>query len=224
MHLRRLRYPLRIAVLLAATLLSTSAASRAWAADIGTPLQPGWVIERATVVCPGQPHRTLTSVQAATFLQSWLPDAIYSKLKNQDPPPGIVRCTVTVPWTIAGQPPQVPAQIGFATNGTRVWIRAPPNKWSIAIQTQRVINSFLGHGTYIPIPTTTTAPAATTSPGTTPRGTPRSHGSSKTWAWLAVPVAGGALIVFARLRSRRGQTPPIAVPSPRNPSSTKGRG
>jgi hypothetical protein len=209
MHfLRRLRYPLRVTALIASTVLSMSAVTSAWAADAGTPLQPGWDVQSATVVCPGQPQRSLTSMQAATFLQSWLPDALFAKLTAQDPPSGIPRCTVTVLWTFAGQPPQAPAQIGFATNGKRVWIRLPPGKWSIAAQTQRVIDSFHGRGTYIPIASTTipsTTLAPTTIPPTTPRGAQGPHNSSKTWAWLAVLGAGGALVILAGLRWRRGR-------------------
>jgi hypothetical protein len=205
MHLlRRLLHPLRVVALIAATLFCMCSAAGA-ATDVSTPLQPGWNIQSATVVCPGAPQRTLTSVQAATFLQSWLPDSFFSKLKTQDPPSGVTRCTVTVPWTISGQPAQTPAQIGYATDGTHVWVRLPPSQWSIPRQTQRVITSFLGHGTYVPVATT----PATASPATTTAPKPHTtHGSSNSWVWFAVAAAVVVLIVLATLRSRSGRAAP----------------
>jgi hypothetical protein len=205
--MHRLLNPLRIAALVAATLCCMTNGAAA-ATDAGTLLQPGWSIHSATVACPGAAQRTLTSVQAATFLQSWLPDALYTKLKIQDPPAGVIRCIVTVPWTITGQPPETPAQIGYATDGTHVWIHLPPGKWSVARQTQRVINSFQGHGTYIPIATapTTASPTPTTAPK--PQTT---HGSSNAWVWFVV-AAVVVVIVLATIRSRARRASPASSP------------
>lgn len=196
--LRRPRQMGRLATLVVASLLAVGVAS-AHAADAGTLIQPGWRVQGGTVTCPGQPARTLSSVQAATFLQSWLPDAFYTKLQIEDPPAGVPRCTVVVPWTVEGQPPQVPMQIGYATNGTRVWVHLPPGKWSVPTQTQRIIDSFAGNGTYVPVPTTplTTTPPPTTAP------IRESHDSGNTWIWIVAAGAIAALGVTAVLRSRR---------------------
>jgi hypothetical protein len=191
--------------LVAAMLVCTSAGAFAASTTTttvaeSTPIEQGWNVEASVVRCPGQPSRTLTSVQTATFLQSWLPDAFYSHLKVQDPPPGVVRCTVTIPETIEGQAPQPASAVGYASNGTRVWVLSPPGKWSVAKQTQRVIKSFEGHGTYVPLP----AIPATTIPGsTTTVAAHTSHKSSSTWVWIAIPVVLVIVVVLALLRSRR---------------------
>lgn len=204
--LRRVLLPLRAVVLVAAMLVCTSVTASAATTTTtapGTPIQPGWNVEASVVRCPGQPERTLTSLQTATFLQSWLPDAFYSHLKVQNPPTGVQRCTVTIPEIIQGQPPQPASPVGYASNGTRVWVQAPPGKWVIAKQTQRVIDSFEGHGTYVPIatvpPTTIAGSTTTVAAKTNP-----SHTSS-TWVWIAVPIALAVIAALAALRSRRGR-------------------
>lgn len=203
-HLRPLLRPLRVIALIATTLLgAATAASAAGTAAASTPLQPGWNVEASTVACPGQAARTLTSEQTATFLQSWLPDAFFSSLKIQDPPPGVTRCTVAIPSIIEGQPPRPPSPVDYATNGKRVWVRLPPGKWSVAKQTQRVIDSFAGHGTYVPVATV----APTTIASSTTVATPASHASrssSNKWVWVAVAAPVAVLFILARMRSRRG--------------------
>jgi hypothetical protein len=208
MHgLRRVLLPMRAVVLVAAVLVGTSAAASAatsTAADSGsTPIQPGWNVEASVVRCPGQPDRTLTSLQTATFLQSWLPDAFYSHLKVQDPPAGVPRCTVTIPEIIEGQAPQPASPVGYASNGRRVWVQAPPGKWVIAKQTQRVIDSFEGHGTYVPI--ATVPPTTLASSTTTAAAKANTSHKSTTWVWLAVPIALAVVAALAALRSRRGR-------------------
>ncbi len=215
MHfLRRVLVPLHVVALVTAALLSGAPTASAAAADT-TLLQPGWAVTAATVSCPGQPQRSMTSLQAATFLQSFIADAFFSHLKVQDPPAGVTRCTVTLASIFAGEPPQPASPVGYATNGTKVWVQIPPGKWSVAKQTQRAIDSFAGHGTYVPVANAPTTTPASSPKTTAPATSDSSHGSSTTWIWIVVLAAVVVLALAAVIRSRRRRSATTTAGPPR---------
>ncbi len=168
--------------------------------DIGSGLR----IQGATITGPcNPPKRELNSPQAAAFLQSWLPNAIFGKPTVQDPPSALPVCRVSVRYRVVDKQ-FPPMQVDYASDGKTAWVAMPRqdlwpgvfvsvHRWTVALP--RAVAAFAGKVKPIPVATgpDVTAPSTST-PATKgladpPTGKSSSDGSGA--LWIIVAIVGG---------------------------------
>jgi hypothetical protein len=182
--------------------MSLGVTQRAAAAVDSTPVFPRWIAHAAPVTCPGQAPRVLTSEQAATFLQSWLPDSLYRNLPEQKPPANLPKCTITMRLTVGGTD-QPNLLVYYVSDGHSAWISSNEGRWVIAPQSQRVILSFEGRGTYLPVVLPSTTVPGTTAPARSNSQVKKSNQSSTPLIVLVVAILVGGVVLLVVRRSRR---------------------
>ncbi len=202
-----------LVVAAAAVALVALSAAQAGAKEPGAPLEAGWDILGAKVTCPGSAPYTMAPQPAAAFMQSWLPDSIFNKsIIKEKPPANLPVCTVAVDEIQSGTHDTL--NIYVANNGTLAWVGADTGRWIRAPQSERVINSLAGKGTYVPPP----APAPTTTTTTKKADPTAKHSSSGSSAWPWVLLVLGIVVVGgggAYALTRRGREPAAAKANPR---------
>jgi hypothetical protein len=162
--------------------------------------------------------RTMNAYQAAVFVQSWLPDALFNqKLKLQDPPAQlpVYRVDVNGTWGEGGTSGTV--AVYYASDGTNVWVSfpsqeaapapispPPPSNWFVALP--RVIDAFNGNAVLEQTEGVEAATAPTLPPGEAKSS--GSSGSSSTAIWVALLVGVVIVLVVGGfiLRRRRSST------------------
>jgi hypothetical protein len=169
--------------------------------DIGNSL----TVQGATITGPCiRAKRELNSPQAAAFVQSWLPNAIFGNPTVQDPPSALPVCRVSVRYMAAGKA-FPPMQVDYASDGKTAWVALPrqalwpgffvsSHTWTVALPT--AVAAFAGKGKPVPV---ATGPPPTSTPTTTGIAAPPREGSSSSDSsdapWIiAALVAGGGLV------------------------------
>jgi hypothetical protein len=175
----------------------------------------------ATISSPADPTpRSMTGYQAAVFVQSWLPDALYGHPELRDPPADlpVYRVDLTGAW--GGDEPQVGYQtVYYASDGTTAYMSYPqdqvvtptpsdpppaPTTWFLP--PTRAIEAFNGTATLIESGGTQAAAAATANGSRKAPTSNDSSSSSTPWVLYGVLVAGAVFVVvgavlFIRRRS-----------------------
>jgi hypothetical protein len=180
--------------------------------DIGAEL----AVQGATITgpCIRAPKRELNSPQAAAFVQSWLPNALFGKPKVEDPPASLPVCRVSVRYTAAGKR-QTPMKVDYASDGKTAWTALPPqalwpgvfvdvHRWTVALP--RAVAAFAGRAKPVPVatpPTSTTTPATTGNAAPTPTGKSGSDDSDLLWIIVALVVGIGLLAAIGYAVVRR---------------------
>lgn len=192
-----------------ACLMATSlaVASGAAAAVDSTPIFPGWTAHASTVTCPSKAPRTLTSEETATFLQSWLPDSLYKTLPQHKPPSGLPECTITVRYTVSGTD-QPELRIRYVSDGHSAWISSDLGRWVVAPQSRRVILSFEGHGTYVPVVAASASVPSTTSPAQSKPPVKKSNPAPSWLLVLAAAILVGGIVLLVVRRGGAGSVGP----------------
>ena len=191
---------------------STTSPELAGAVGIGDNL---WLT--GAVITPADgPTRTLDAYQAAVFVQSWLPTAIYGGNDIlQDPPPELPvnRVDISGQWG--------PGNIGWqtvylATDGTSPYVSwpqdqplatepggtpPPPADWFLG--EARVLDAFNGEAELIDTQGTRDATSTTTVPGETAETATDTDGSSSGGVWAVIGAAILAAGVAAAFLMRR---------------------
>ena len=142
-------------------------------------------VQGATITgpCIRAPKRELNSPQAAAFVQSWLPNAIFGKPTVQDPPALLPVCRVAVRYTVAGQR-FAPMKVDYASDGKKAWVALPlqslwpgvsvtAHRWTVALPW--AVAAFAGKAKPVPMATV---------PSSTPTSTPTTDG-------IAAPAPAG---------------------------------
>jgi hypothetical protein len=195
-------------------------------AATGYELTNGWVIQDATVRCPGSAPRAMSGKHAAAFIQAWYPATFFGSLTEATPPAALPVCKFvahdTISYQVSGANGEITRKVGkytfhalWASQGKKAWVGLPPqvvgpgavvSKLHWFVPTPRAIQAWGGKLDPIPneAPTTTTtiAPAAKDS----------SSGSSAT-PWIIVAVVAGVALVGAgavvvRRRGSAAKPPP----------------
>jgi len=197
----------KVVALAAALVLTTSVPQAKAATTGGVPIFAGWTAYGSSVTCTDHAPRTFSSKQSATFLQSWLADSIYKKLPVQTPPTRLPVCTLIMQYAVNGTR-QPALHISYATDGHSAWLSSDKQKWVVAPQSQRVINSFDGRGIYEPVVSSSTVPSSSVPISTVPvRSTAQPDASKDSSAVPIVATVVGAalvaLIALVILRRRR---------------------
>jgi hypothetical protein len=177
-----------------------------------SPLKPNEILNDvivgpATVTTPGSPSRTLSAVQTAAFMRTWLGTSINAKLPNQKPSSCLPKSTLRFNNTYVGT--TTPTIVFYVSDGTNAWVgmpaqslgfgSVPSEKWIAAPDVQGTIKAFNA-----PDPPPSTTIACTSKTPTKPSSDDSS--SSTTWVWFAVPAAiiivGLGIWLVLRSRSR----------------------
>jgi hypothetical protein len=198
-------------------------------AATGYELTNGWVIQDATVRCPGSAPRVMSGKHAAAFIESWYPATFFGTLTKGTPPATLPVCTFvandTITYQASGANGETTRKVGkytfhalYAAQGKKAWVGLPPQEvgpgatvsklyWFVA--TPRATPAFLGK-----LDPTSNATPPTTTTTTAPVEKDSSSGSSSTpWIILAV-VAGAALVGAGAVVVRRRASTPATPPEP----------
>jgi hypothetical protein len=207
----------------APTTTPTTAAPVTTATPPGVGIGDGYYFTGAVITTPGAANRTLNAYQAATFVQSWLGEAVWGQPTMQNPPADLPVSQVDISgeWAAGGVGVLT---VYFVSDGNgHSWINFPqnqvpttatttppaPEKWWIP--PPHAIDAFNGTGkleetlgtytaTSVTTPTPATGSAASSSSG--------SSGSSNLWIWAVVGSIGIVLIgAGIVIRSRRTPAP-----------------
>jgi hypothetical protein len=150
--------------------------------------------------------RSMNGYQAAVFVQSWLPVAMYGKPELRDPPADVPVYRVDLMGSWGGENPQVGNQtVYYATDGTNAFVSypqgqlvtptpteppPPPSTWFIP--PPRTIEAFNGTATLIESAGTQQANANRTARTPNDSG---SGSSSTSWVLYGVLVAGAVIVI-----------------------------
>ncbi len=179
----------------------------------GTDIGGQIFVQGATITGPCvRAARELNSPQAAAFVQSWLPNAIFGKPTVQDPPAALPVCRVSVRYTVAGQR-FAPMKVDYASDGKTAWVALPRqnlwpgvsvtvHRWTVALPS--AVAAFAGKGKPVTAPTSTSTPATTGNAAPAPVGSSGSDDSGALWIIVALVVGIGLLaaVGYAVVRRR----------------------
>jgi hypothetical protein len=182
----------------------------------GTDIGGQIFVQGATITgpCIRAPKRELNSPQAAAFVQSWLPNAIFGNPKVEDPPTTLPVCRVAVRYTVAGQG-FAPMKVDYASDGKTAWVALPRqnlwpgvsvtvHRWTVALP--QAVAAFAGKGKPVPVATpgpSTSTPATTGSAAPAPATGAGSDDSDALWIIAALVVGIGLLAAIGYVLMRR---------------------
>ena len=184
-----------------------------------TAIDVNFAFTGATITSATDPTpRSMNGYQAAVFVQSWLPIAMYGKPELRDPPADVPVYRVDLMGSWGGDQPQVGIQtVYYATDGSNAFVSypqgqpvtptpteppPPPTTWFIP--PPRTIEAFNGTATLIETAGTQNAAKGRT-PATPNNST--SSSSSTPWVLYGVLIAGIVIVIvgvvlFVRRNSR----------------------